>query len=489
MYDGSRPDVIDQPTASVQGRPRSLRNQLVLIPTMMLLAGLVATVGTVMLDARARIAAEVRSAMELGRELVTTSLQNVADATSPALAFEQLAQELPRVRHVEFELVPADGGPFQGSTLGHGAELSTHRPWLARLLAPPPQEQVFPITVRGEVIGEIRLRSNSADEIAEIVGEVELFSGTLVALCLLITAALLWSARRSLRPVQVLANGFDRLERGDYRPIPPIPVTEFCRIGHQFNRLAQSLGRVTDDNRRLIDKLLSLQEEERKQLATELHDEFGPALFGIRAEAACILKLLPADENRSTRVRTHARAIGQLTDGIQKLNYRILDRLRPLVLEQMGLSEALRRLIASWQRRYPHMTWSLTIPRDVGEPTEAVSLTLYRTVQEAVTNVVRHAEASTVAIRLTRETRPGDDGPLSTSETRAIAVSILDDGKGLPDSFRYGFGLLGMSERIRQLGGVLSITDATPKGVIVQAVIPEHETAAAEEPVHADSAD
>jgi two-component system, NarL family, sensor histidine kinase UhpB len=161
---------------------------------------------------------------------------------------------------------------------------------------------VFPVTVRGAVVGQIRLRSNSADEIAEIVGEVELFSSALVALCLLIVGSLLWSIRRSLRPVQVLADGFDHLERGDYRPIAAIPVREFRRMGQQFNCLVQSLRRVTEDNHRLIDKLLSVQEEERKQLATELHDEFGPALFGIRAEAACILKSL---EFTPTRAQSH----------------------------------------------------------------------------------------------------------------------------------------------------------------------------------------
>jgi two-component system, NarL family, sensor histidine kinase UhpB len=470
-----------------QERPRSLRNHLVVIPTVILFAGLVTTVGTILLDAQARIAAEVRSAMELGRDFITTSLHNVADANGPVLAFEQLAEELPRVRHVQFELVPGDGTLFQGSYLRGGEDLSSPRPWLARLLAPAPQEQVFPVIVRGAAVGEIRLRSNSADEIAEIVDEVELFSSALVALCLLIVGSLLLSVRRSLRPVQVLADGFDHLERGDYRPIAPIPVLEFRRMGQQFNCLVQSLRRVTEDNHRLIDKLLSVQEEERKQLAAELHDEFGPALFGIRAEAACILKSLPAEGLESSRIQTHARAIAQLTDGIQKLNYRMLDRLRPLVLEQMGLSEAMRQLLASWQMRYPHIIWSLAMPQRFAQPAEAANLTLYRIVQEAVTNVIRHAEASAVEIRIVPERRAGGGCP--QSPTGVIAVSVSDDGKGLPDSFRYGFGLLGMSERVRQLGGTLSIRNTSPKGVIVQALIPQYELTAIKEPTHADPAD
>ncbi len=475
-------------TTPMQERPRSLRNQLVTIPTVILFAGLVAIVGTVLADAQARIAAEVRSAMELGRELVTTSLSNVANASSPALAFEQLARELPRVRHAQFELVPANGTLFRASYLRSGEDLAKSRPWLARLLAPPPREEMFPITVRGEVVGEIQLRSNSADEIAEIVNEVELFSGTLVALCLLIVGSLLWSIRRSLRPVQLLANGFDRLEREDYRPIAPIPIAEFHRIGQQFNHLAQSLCRVTEDNHRLIDKLLLVQEEERKQLAAELHDEFGPVLFGIRAETACILKSPRSEGDQSARVHAHARAIAQLTDGIQKLNYRMLDRLRPLVLEQMGLSEALRQLLASWQMRYPQMTWSLVMPRDFDGPSEAMNLTLYRIVQQAVTNVIRHAEAPAVEIRIERAVSVRDDLPRAASDPPFIVLSIKDDGRGLPEDFRYGFGLLGMTERVRQLGGTLRIKGAYPKGVIVQALVPERAPVAIEESTHADSA-
>ena len=472
-----------------QPRPRSLRNQLVTIPTVILFAGLVAMAGTVLVDARTRIAAEVSSAMELGRELVNTSLHNVVDASSPALAFEQMAEELPRVRHVQFELVPSDGTLFHGGHFRSGKGLPKSPPWLAHVLAPPLKEDVFPIVVRGRIVGHIRLRSNPTNEIAEIVGEVELFSGTLVALCLLIVGSLLWSVRRSLRPIQLLANGFDRLERGDYRPIALIPIAEFHRIGQQFNHLAQSLCRVTEDNHRLIDKLLLVQEEERKQLAAELHDEFGPALFGIRAEVSCMLMLPQSEGRQRAGVHEHARAIAQLTDGIQKLNYRMLDRLRPLVLEQMGLREALRQLLASWQMRYPRITWSLVVPRRFDGTSEAMNLTLYRGVQEAVTNAVRHAQASEIEIRLERlQTDRGDDAR-SPAEGRGVLLSVVDNGDGLPDGFRYGFGLLGMTERLRQLGGTLKVMNTLPHGVIVQAWIPEQTQALFTEPLHAHSAD
>ncbi len=447
--------------ARARRRPRSLRGQLILIPTAVLFLGLLGTVGLIFSHAQARIAAEISSGMRLGHDLITTALRNVSNASSPAVAFEQLAQDLPRVRHVRFEVVPVDGNLFGGSHLQIGEPPPRERSWLARLLAPPPVEQNLPIVVRDATIGQIRLHSNSADEITEILGEAALFSSALSGMCLLIIGALLWTVRRALRPVQSLADGFDRVEHGDYSRIAPIPIAEFRRVGQQFNHFVSSLHRVTADNHLLIDKLLSLQEQERKEVAAELHDEFGPAFFGIRTEAACIMKSVPRDTDAHAR----ARSIAELTDSVQKLNYRMLDRLRPLVLDQMGLSEALRRLVASWRVRYPHITWSLEIQRDFDDPGEALSLTVYRIVQESMTNAIRHAGASAIRIRLGR--RPAND------ESADVALSVTDNGRGLPGNFRHGFGLLGMTERVRQLDGTLSIENARPSGVVINVRIPE----------------
>ena len=469
--------------------PRSLRGQLALIPTVVLFIGLLATVGIVLAGARARITTEITSGIELGDELIATALRNVANDSSPADAFEHLAQWLPRVRHVQFRLIPSDGSLLRG-TEPQMDEASQHRwQWLAQLLAPPSVERVFPVVVRGHTAGEVRLRSHSADEVQEIVSEVALFSGVLIGLCLLIVGAVLWTVQRSLKMVQLLADGFDRLEQGDYRPIAQIPLLELRRVGQQFNHLAQSLHRVTTDNHLLVDELICMQERERKELAAELHDEFGPALFGIRAEAACIIRAVPLDDASDREIRERARSIADLTDGIQKLNYRMLERLRPLVLEQMGLCQAVRQLVASWQARYPNMTWLLIIDRDFDEPDEATSLTLYRAAQECITNVIRHAEGSEITIGLRQAVGKQRDGSDAADADLRVLLSVHDNGKGLPKDLRYGFGLLGMAERVRRHGGILRVRNRHPSGAITEVVIPKHGQVPKVEQVHADPAD
>jgi two-component system, NarL family, sensor histidine kinase UhpB len=409
--------------------------------------------------------------MQLAHDLAVTTLRNVAYADGKSTAFAALVQKLPRVRHVEFGLT-ASGGPVQSAIQPGTDKVVTQRvSVLASLLEPPRVVQSFPIVVRGKTVGTLVIRSNPADELSEIIGEAEMVSLVLMALCLLTVSALLLTVRRTLRPLHLLTEGFDRLEHGDYRSIADIRVTELSRAARQFNLLAASLQHMTSDNRLLVDRLLSMQDRERKEVAAELHDEIGPVLFGIRAEAACLMKAVP----RGTDSFARAESIASLTDGIQRVNYRMLERLRPLVLEQMGLSQALRQLQASWQTRCPHIRWSLDVTVGLDGPDDIVALTLYRAAQEAIANAVRHAEASEVKIQLARE------------PANRLRLTVRDNGHGLPESFHRGFGLLGMTERVRQVGGSLSVSSARP-GVLVAVAVPDQKQQMVET-VHADSAD
>ena len=460
-----------EPTAGTWFWPRSLHGRLVLIPSTLLMLGLLGTIGIIFLHAKSRISAEVTSSVQLAHDLAVTALHNVTDASGQSAALEALARDLPRVRHVQFHLA-ATGDTVPTVTQSENSNITPPRMTvLTSLLAPPPVVQRFPVVVRGKAVGQLIVQSNPADEINEIVGEVELFSLVLVGLCLLTVVGLLLTVRHSLRPLQALTVGFDQLEHGDYRPIADIPVVELARVARQFNLFAASLERVTSDNHLLIDRLLSMQDHERKEVAAELHDEFGPVLFGIRADAACIMKAV----SHSTEIFARAKSIAELTDGIQRVNYRMLERLRPLVLEHMGLSHALRQLVTSWQVRCPNIEWSLAVSADIDGAGEFVALTLYRAAQEAITNAVRHAQAKAVEIRLAR-------GPVGE-----MLLTIRDNGRGLPESFRYGFGLLGMVERVRQVGGFLSVGDARP-GAVVALTVPSHEQQAVET-THADPVD
>lgn len=439
--------------------PASLRTRLVLIPTVILFIGMAATIGFVLGGARARVQAEIDSGMRLGRILVQDALRDVAESADPSRALTRFEGSLPQVRHVQFEFSPGTVP----------SEKPVPRPWwFFRLLAPRSQREVFPVTVRGLATGFVVMRSNPSNEIAEVWSEIQLLAGVLGGLWALITVTIFRAVGLSLRPLRTLAEAFDRLEHGHFQPLPAIHVAELRRIGTRFNSLGRTLERVTSDNHFLIDRMMSLQEAERKELARELHDEFGPALFGIRADASCIARWTTEGSARAHDIEERARSIAELADGIQKITYQMLDRLRPLVLEQMGLREALRQLVGAWQERYPDVAWSLRLSPAIAECDELVGLTLYRAVQECLTNVVRHARATVMTVTI--DQLPCTD--FSQTAGDAIHISARDDGRGLPADFRFGYGLLGMAERIRRLRGSLAVRNIPEGGTLVEIVIP-----------------
>ncbi len=465
------PIVVPPQGAAARDRRRmaSLRFRLVLIPGLVLLAGLVAAITVTLGGARARIDAEIDSGMSLGHSLVEAALPGLEEAAEPRLAMARLARRLPSSRHVRLIVSPLDAPAFAEKGAPRAEESEQVPGWFSALVNPAPASEAVPVIVKDRRIGQILIVANPADEIAEVWDEFKLFAGLFAGIAVAILGLIYWSVGVALRPLRALADGLDQLEHGRFdATLAPIRLAELRRMGERFEGLARSLRRLSADNRLLVERLISMQETERKELAHELHDELGARLFGIRADVSCIVKALEDDTARATEIRERSRSITALVDSIQKLNRRMLERLRPLILDEMGLAEALRQLVLSWRERYPEMEWSLELPEENAALDERTSLTIYRVVQECLTNAVRHAGASRVEVRMEyrRAAAPGADAQTS------IHLTIRDDGRGLADELRYGFGLLGIGERLRGLGGSLSLRQAAPRGAVVEAVIP-----------------
>jgi two-component system sensor histidine kinase UhpB len=279
-----------------------------------------------------------------------------------------------------------------------------------------------------------------------------------------------WLVSKALHPIRLVSDGLDRLGSGDFATsLPPFDVPELKEVGERFNSLAQSLNRMSGDNRFLIRKLISLQESERNILAHELHDELGPCLFGIKAQAACIVR--PAPE---TAEAAHAKAILTLVDDLQRLNRRILGRLRPMALRDLGLPAAIGQLIDDWRTRSPGIDWRLHCCDFATPLDESLALTIYRVVQECLTNAARHSGATEVVVEI--EQGIADDFPAGEARWRgdphaALAyVAVHDNGRGVDAASRPGFGLLGIQERVEGCGGVLAIGGSG--GAEIEALLP-----------------
>lgn len=222
-------------------------------------------------------------------------------------------------------------------------------------------------------------------------------------------------------------------------------------------RLAETLT----ENRRLSLSHIQVQEEERKQLARELHDELGQHLNAIKIDAVSLRDW--SDNGRDvcmSDVHGAARAIVEVTDHVQGIVRDMLRRLRPVGLDDLGLSAALEHLVQNWRTRHPAIAAALRIDAAVDHLTEQENITLYRIVQESLNNVARHSRAVQVSIALDRD-------------ARGVHLVISDDGAGANQwQAVSGLGLVGMRERVEALGGSLEIMSKSGHGFLIAVAIP-----------------
>lgn len=242
-------------------------------------------------------------------------------------------------------------------------------------------------------------------------------------------------------------------------------------------RLADELRASHRDLQRLLAAQTGVQEDVRRRIARELHDELQQVLAAIKLDIGSLLPTLAADPARLPALVTR---MDDLATAAITSSRRIVNDLRPQLLEDVGLVAALEMLAAQFMERRPIRVSvdSDTASRDDGEPQDAVALCLYRVAQEALNNIAKHARARRVQMRLSRTPEGGWE------------LRIADDGRGLlaQDRRKAGtFGLRGMAERVRALGGDLRVDGEGGPGVVVTARVgpgaaPEPEADAAVEP-------
>lgn len=407
-------------------------------------------------DARSRVRAETMSGVQMGRLLAASAIGHAAREPTPELAMLELARELPpAVRHLS--LTVERGAPVDGAV---PTPRTTAVPaWFANLIDAPPLVERYPVVVDGAQIGAVVLTSSPDDEIAEVWLDWKNEMAMIAALSAAIIMVVIAAVGMALRPLSALAQAFDRLEGGDFAVrVKPVADPQLRRLAQRFNSLAASLEQATADNRLLINRLMSVQEAERKDVAHELHDEYGPSLFAIRADLGAISRWVRKREPRFEEIQERLLSISGLVAQIQRINSRLLERLRPLAIGQMRLHEALQGLISDWRARYPDLTWTVGL-QPVADLSEEAEHALYRAAQECMTNVVRHSGATAVEVRLAQV---GGE----------VGLLVEDNGKGIEDGQPFGFGLLGMTERTRAVGGRMHVSRGQSGGARVEVVVP-----------------
>jgi len=243
-------------------------------------------------------------------------------------------------------------------------------------------------------------------------------------------------------------------------------IGEICSLRDiTEHKRMQAAERELSENRRLTALIQSQLEGERRAIARELHDELAQCVTAIKTIGTAIAGR--AGEAHPD-IRDNATTIVSVAAHIYDIVHGIIRRLRPSGLDDLGLAETLRDAVSGWSRRHPQVRWELSLSGELEGLGEALNITVYRIVQEALTNVARHAEASRVRISVERE-------PAARLEDAVVVVCVRDDGKGLSQAAAQEnerFGVAGMRERVQAFGGSFAISGAAGEGVTVRAVLP-----------------
>jgi two-component system sensor histidine kinase UhpB len=402
---------------------------------------------------------EMQAALLSGEHRVRDSIAYLPEVADREGDLRRLIATFNGDRHVRATLLNTDGRSLVRSTLSTTVDPTPD--WFFDLLGVRPTASLIPIG-RDVAAGEaIALATDPHNEVSEVWTEFRDGMRIVLVFCLLSFALIYWTAGRSLRPLENLSAGFRTIGTGAYETrVPESGPPEVQDLARAFNLMAERLGALETRTERLRTQLLTIQEEERADLARDLHDDVGPFLFAVNIDVASIAQL--AEARGDEEILERGRSIRDAVSHMQRHVKSILGRLRPTGVTDIGLSQAIENLGVFWRRRHPE----ISIEFDVGPPEvsfgEIADATLYRLIQESLTNAIRHGRPRTIKVSI-RHAEEGD-----------IRLQVSDDGVGLSATTeRTGLGLAGMKERISALGGTLSVRNHVDgQGASVTAWLP-----------------
>ena len=447
----------------------NLKIRINLIITLIL--ALVMTVGAVMMinNAREDVRAEVDSTMLLALHLLDVETSNyIYQRTTPNSAIASSAgfrlNALNNVRHLRIELFDAYGYLLESNRIesnrnGDFSNLGLPPSWFQKMMKTvstslePVQKT---IVIDNKIIAKLLISPDPSYEIAEIWDDTLGLILLGLLFFLVVNGMIYWAVDRALRPLGNILDALTLIEHGQLTArLPLFSLPELSNISTKFNAMAQTLEHSMLNNHRLTTQIIRFQEDERKNIAHDLHDEIGQHLTAINIDASAILKAKTLKSALES-----ANAISLVAKQMMEIIRDMLMRLRPTALDQLGLHASLNELIEAWKNRNRGISLSLSISGPLVNLNDTHAITVYRIIQECLTNVAKHANARLIIVKIEQN-------------DHTLALLIKDDGEGFdPNSISKGLGLAGMKERVEGLSGLFKINTGLGLGVEIYISLP-----------------
>lgn len=392
--------------------------------------------------------------LEHEREPVEQLAMQVADAFNTEFGTDPATQDAARRVLKRLNEQGIGGLRYRDATIKEGpppAALFAVPAWFGALIGAQVEPRAIPLD---SLSGELLLYPTDSADVYEKWVAFMILAAAPIVLGLLAFAIARWTVQATLQPLRALGAAISRLKGGDYsRPVVVDGPPEIRRACEEVNDLSGVLKQLRASNHAFMKRIVSAQDDERAEIGRDLHDEFSPLLFAARANAHALRTL-----GGNPKVAALASEIARIVEAIQKTNGRLLARLRPLDLQNLGLMRNIAALIDSPAARAGNLAADVKLDPALDNLDELSARTIYRFVQEAITNVLRHAKASKAGVLATIH------GPLVTAE-------VSDNGLGMAEGTLLGRGLQGMKERIDALGGTFLVASSST-GTVVRCTLP-----------------
>lgn len=407
-------------------------------------------------QARQSVQKEINSSFNLALEMLELSFSYPANRMVSEDHWMRQLNAIQETRHIHISLVNDDGTESEWHSDNELSEQEEPPVWFKMAVTSDYPSASYDIRLLNGSTRTLLIRADPIDEVAEAWSESLAFFWSIVLMMMVIFIAINIVFHSMLRTVHAILTGLRRVESGEYgKKLPRFKISEFDAIAAEVNNLSEALDTARQNNQALARHTMHIQENERQTMSRELHDEMGQSLTAVKAMAV-------ATKQPQAKINEISDSIIGICNHLSVVVRSMMRTLHPLSLADLGLAATLTDLVSEWQRRHPTLKIELNYDEAVDWLNEEVAIHVYRIVQECLTNVVRHSEATQAMVVVRRHFIKGRN---------QVVIRVEDNGIG-GSTEGEGFGVLGMPERVESMGGQFVFESNGNLGVRVRAWMP-----------------
>jgi two-component system sensor histidine kinase UhpB len=428
---------------------RSLINLRILLSVILILGGAIT-----IWQAGQSVERELKSSFHLILQMVKSEASQ-ADISWGNHDWLQSIIALRNLRHVQVSLIDKHDTVIKILTVSEREESGRPPAWFIAAVTTDYLEEKYPLNMPDGSVQRIKISADPMDEITEAWGESQAYFWSVVLMMAVIFLTINAVFHSMLRAVGTILSGLRQVESGAYDgKLPSLKISEFDAIAAEINNLSEALNQARQNNQSLARHSLHIQEDERRHLSRELHDEMGQSLTAVKAMAV-------ASKHSDVDVTGIANSIIGICNHLSGVVRSMMRTLHPLSLADLGLGPTLTELVSEYHRRNSDLVITLNYDDSLELLSDMVAIHVYRIVQECLTNVMRHARANSVKVMVTH----------SHVDDDLVVINVEDNGIG-GQAEGEGFGVRAMRERVENLGGCFSFVSEPGQGVSVKASMP-----------------